>query len=238
MKLTDITSPCVLNESTHSPAETLTESSKITKLRQYIYGLKDVGAGIVIATAQNPLGGDESAKAYDGMSAAEKQAYDHKNRQLLDFGESYIRDVLNKRYFKQVGVFGGQKEKSFVIVDMSRDDAVMLGRKWKQTAVIHISVEERNGRKQLAFRMINTTDEQGYVESLVRSLTTAPANQDDYYSKIGSTKFIIPFYDTEAEWKAAFGRDSTPGAKRKAGKDRGVVMFRDKTGRFILPKAA
>lgn len=216
----------------------LTESSKFTKLRQYVHGLKRQGEGLVIATAMNPNGGEEAAKDYEQMSDAEKRDVHSKNKQLYKDGEDYIKHELKKRYIKQTGVFG-MAEKSFIIVDMSLAEAQALGRKWKQTSVIHICLEAggKKGMSKLAFRMISTagkSDEDSVVQSMVREFFKAPDDRTDYYSKVGSNKYVIPFFDDEAEWKAVYGPDAKPHTDKKTGKP----AFRKKDGSFVLPKAA
>jgi hypothetical protein len=215
----------------------LTESSKFTKLRQYIYGLKSHGDGIAIVTPMNPMGGEEAAKEYDSMTPAEQQKHREQNNDSFAEGEEYIKKTLKKRYIKQAGVFG-MKERSFIIIDMSAKETAALGRKWKQTSAIHIGIEPnvKKGMSKLAFKMINTTVSAAgpVVESLVRSLFSAPKDRDDYYSIVSGNKYVIPFYDSEAEWKAVYGPDAEPSEKDAANQP----VYRKDDGTFVLPKKA
>lgn len=211
----------------------LLESSQFTKFRQYVFGLKPMGKGMVIATPQNPAGGADSEQMYQNMTPDEQDAFRKLNGNLYKWGEWLIQNKLRKRYFKQEGIFDGQRERSFVIVDMSREEAIELGRKWRQTAVIFIERDQRG----YSFEMIQTggtnRNFRPRTDSLVRKLFGSDA--DDYVSIIGGNKYVIPFYDDRYEWEAQFGPDAEPG-RRKAGPNKGMPIYKNRvSGGFIAP---
>lgn len=216
-------------------SEILTESSQYTKLRQYLLGVKNQGKGIAILTPQNPAGGSDSAEEYDNMTQAEQDAYNSLNKDRMKWGE-WLLKRMGKQYFKQKGIFEGQKEESFVILDMSENDTVKLGQKWKQTAVIFSQRQQlEDGTSDLVFKFIETggkDDPYRAIDSLVKEFFGTDA--DDYVSVIGGNKYVIPFFDDKAEWEAEYGKDAKP-ARRKAGKNKGIALYKDKEGNLIAP---
>lgn len=119
----------------------LDESSKFTKIMHYIHGNKKIGAGIAILTSDNPMGEKSDA------------ATNNKNREEL---KQRLKD-LGKSYFIQRGTYG-QEEQSFVILDISDEDAKKLAfdKKWIQDSYIHarpnqhgiiFKLERHNGKK-------------------------------------------------------------------------------------------
>lgn len=174
----------------------LTESSDFTKFRKYIFGLKNQGQGIAILTPQNPLGGEDSANAFNAMTQQDQNAKNRMNNQLYSDGEDYINNTLHKRFFKQKGIFDGESELSYIIIDMSYDETLKLGRQWKQTAIIWIGRDDRGYVMKFVYTGANPKYPYN-VASVVRKLFGT--NAKDNMSKLGSNSYVIPFFDDEYE---------------------------------------
>lgn len=154
--------------------------SSTTRVRRMMIGdVEDVNS-VGLMTAQNPSGQDLN------IHPEGRKENNLLNRQLE-------RDVksLGLGFTRIGGVYGGAKEKSYLIPNISRDQLIELGRKYGQEAVIWGSKKiSKFNYPYMEFQWIedgNTTQ--------TRDIHADASDRDDFYSQHRSGKFAIPFFD-------------------------------------------
>lgn len=215
----------------------LMETSKLTKLKQAIYGLRG-SDGIAILTPQNPNGGEASAKAKSDMTQAEINAKNADNNARMDQAKKFLK-FKGYHYFVQKGVFEGETEESFVIFNISFDDAYKLGRHWQQTSIIYIQPNKNPNYREFVYIPTNgdnVRDPRDLVLSLVRKVHDLPAEASDCMSIIGGNKYLIPFFNDREEYYAQHGTYDS-GHIRKAGPSKGTPIYKTKAGNTLPPKS-
>ena len=150
-----------------------------------------------ILTAENPRG-----EAADKSSNAKRM--------------SVLRSALDKAgldYVKLDGKYGGE-ETSYFVLNLSKQDLIDLGKKFKQAAVIGGEKLIRNYRENqpsvyFALTYYQTEpdgseepayDPQEYYAVDNREVVVAGPEADaktDYFSAIGGKKFVIPFFSDD-----------------------------------------
>jgi hypothetical protein len=119
---------------------------------RYLVGDKDVRDGIAILTSWNPqaepLSREENVKRQKALI-----------KELEHWGFHYTI---------QKGTYVGTKEVSFIIYQISLDDALDFGREWDQESIIHISKDR--AKNALVFRLIytNKVDKTQVVDDIAK----------------------------------------------------------------------
>jgi hypothetical protein len=115
----------------------LDETTRYAHVMRYLVGNKDLKNGLVILTSQNP----------DSIEASKED-----NERFLDD----LKQTLRRHQYSFLGQKGYYEgfEVSFVVFDMSEDEAMMFCEKFKQTSIIHISRTEDTVEGDLLFQLI------------------------------------------------------------------------------------
>jgi len=177
-----------------SPQRNITENgqsflneSGFSRVRQMMLGLVPTIEMMAILTAENPNG--QQAPPEFNREANAKLA---QKLQSLNYGFIPIQ-----------GKFGGP-ENSFIIPNMTRQDAVDIGKEFDQESVIWgKKMSEDVGEPFFRFEYIETSDPSPRDSGeRVRDVSLGGAKaqeREDYYSLVKGRKFYIPFFDDEYE---------------------------------------
>jgi len=171
----------LIGEVKGSDRMSLINEGGFSRVRQMMLGLVPTIDTLGILTAQNP-GGVRSTPAEN------KEA----NKNLMG-------DLITSNYgvIPIEGSYGGP-ENSFLIPNMTKADAIELGIKYGQEAVIWgLKVSEKNSEPFFRFEYIegDTT-----VQTRDVSLGSSSAQErEDFYSAKKGRKFWIPFFDDAYE---------------------------------------
>lgn len=154
--------------------------SGFSRVRGMMMGLVPSVNSIGIMTAENP----------DAMATPAKR-----NKQL---NQSLMKKLRQMNYGPiPIGGSFGQKENSFLIPNISRDELGKLGVEFGQEAVIW--AEKQKGKEGPYMRW-------EYMEGMntvqTREVSMGGSDiqdKDDYYSEKDGRKFVIPFFDSDYE---------------------------------------
>lgn len=115
----------------------LNETTRYAHVMRYLVGEKDLKNGMAILTSQNPNSTPVS---------------DEENKKLLDD----LKWTLRRHRYSFLGQKGHYEgfEVSFIVFDMSEDEAIMFCEKYQQTSIIHISRVEGQIEGDLLFQLI------------------------------------------------------------------------------------
>lgn len=191
--------------------EPITETSKLTKLKRYVYGLRS-NEGVAIISPQNPRN---------------QKLSDDENKRRLEQAKQHLSGKYP--YTVQTGMYGGKMEKSFIIKGIGQHEAEKLGRRWEQESIIYIRPGQRLDERVFMFiecfpdAGISDAAARSMISRLVRRLHDVPDEALDNMSVIGGRKFVIPFFDPAAEWEGQFGSERP--MRRKAGKRQGELLY-------------
>lgn len=164
--------------------QALSEARTLPQILHTLAGGKENVQTVGILTAENPKGKQASVDFNDEA-----------NKQL-----SQDLRKMNLGYRRIRGSFGS-KENSFLVPNITRDEAVLLGKKYDQVSVIW-------GNKQddkMIFQYITSDDGQTQERRDVVLAGPEIQSREDFYSqepkgpedKAG--KFLIPFFDDKYE---------------------------------------
>ena len=146
------------------------------RVRMMMTGLVPSVQTIGIMTAENPGAQPQDPKQNKQLNKTLMQKFRDMNYGPIPIGGSF-----------------GQKENSFLIPNITREDLTTLGRQFGQEAVIWAS-REGEGMRWEYIEGDNT------VETRDVSLGGSDVqSKEDYYSEKKGRKFIIPFFDPEYE---------------------------------------
>jgi hypothetical protein len=172
------------------------KESGFSRVRQIMLGQVPSVDTVAILTAENP--GGEKAPSFV-------------NKKLTKQFKDSLRDSEHG-YTDIAGKFG-EKENSFMIMNISRDDTIQLGEEFEQYAVIWGNkLRDDDGEPFFRFEYIegSTTAQTRDVSLSGKSVE----DREDYYSEKRGRKFIIPFFDDKYELaKIKSGRLSFTGAE-------------------------
>lgn len=158
----------------------LLSEAGFARSRTAMLGLIPNISTIAFLTAENPQGERAST------------AFNRKQNEKL---EDALR-AMNLGFRKVKGKFGSE-ESSYMIMNITRDEAVDLGQMFDQEAVIWGEKVETPNKTGFSFQYIegdNTIQTRG-ISLSSRDIQS----REDYYSQIKGRKFIIPFFDDDYE---------------------------------------
>jgi hypothetical protein len=165
-------------------SQQIVEMSGFSRIRQIMLGHVPSVDSIALLTAENPDAIPATASENKAFMKSLKDKLQAMNSGYTDIGGSF-----------------GSPEKSVFIMNISRDDAVMLGREYSQEAVIW-GEKRRTNEEEPYFRFEYIEVENPLSPADVRNVSLGGTDVqylDDYYSEKGDRKFVIPFFDTRYE---------------------------------------
>jgi hypothetical protein len=181
MKLTPEELKALIKEVKAENSKNLIKESGFSRVRQIMLGQIPSIETLGILTAENPMGKPHS-----------KAENELRNKELMT-------DIRSMNYgpIPLQGRFGGP-ESSLLIPNMSRDEAIKLGNKHQQEAVIWGQrISDQFSDPFLKFEYIEG-DETIQTRSVSLGGDDAQA-REDYFSAKKGRKFYIPFFDDEFE---------------------------------------
>jgi hypothetical protein len=133
---------------------------------------------IGIISAENPMGIESSINHNKEATESLKS--------ILTTGRWGYRPVVGKY---------GSVENSFIVNNISLDDLLNLGKRFKQESVIFASRIKNREYIGMKFQLIRTDDEIGKIEG-TQNIFISRKDSEDFYTQYRGRKFIIPFYGT------------------------------------------
>ena len=178
----------------------LIKESGFSRVRQIMLGQVPSVDTIAILTAENPDAQPLTPAENNALMRDLKASLEAMRIGYTDIGGSF-----------------GSPEKSVFIMNISRDDTTILGKKFGQEAVIWAQkMRKEEGEPFFRFEYI-----EGYETVQTRDVSmggTAVQSLDDYYSEKEGRKFVIPFFDDAHEHsspsdggrRVSFGAEEIP----------------------------
>ena len=171
------------------------EESKYSKAATAMRGLRPSIKTIAILTAENP-----HAETMSKEFNIEANAQLLSDLRALKLGYrptkgSYI-SVEDKKKSKVPIV----EENSFIVNNISMDSAIKLGTKYDQESIIYAETGnvDKDGSIGMTFRLIGTDKtkpkDYGIDIATPQNVFINRNNAEDFYSRIGNRKFMIPFF--------------------------------------------
>ena len=164
--------------------EVLNESG-YSRVANIMRGLVPSVKTFSILTAENPNGIEQ-----------DKDINKVKNKEL----EQRLRS-MNLGFIKVKGQYGSE-ENSFFIPNITKDEALSLGKMFSQESIIYGEKTTEGEYDTMTIQMIYTDERFGDISG-ERKVFINMNNADDYYSKVKGRKFQIPFFDEDfdsANW--------------------------------------
>lgn len=165
----------ILNES----VSTINEKATYFKVANIMRGLVPNVKTFAFLTAENPFG---------------KQADSETNKKANADLEKKLRS-MNLGFTKVKGQYG-VKENSFFVPNITKEEALMLGKSFSQESIIYGEEKDKENYDGMNFKMIYTDDRFGEVVG-ERDIFINMNNSEDYYTAVKGRKFQIPFFDDE-----------------------------------------
>lgn len=167
-----------------------------SKVAQTLRGIVPSIKTIAIITAENPKGNE--------LGSEENKM---RNKQLKKdisspgVGNGGFRQYLRSGMygFRQIKGQYGNLENPFLINNISKDEALRLGKKYDQDTIIFGEVREQtdNNGVEMFFQLIKAYGDHE-VEGTQRVFVTfgreGESKPQDFYSEVKGRKFVIPFY--------------------------------------------
>jgi len=160
------------------------ETTKFSNAMRYLYGIKNFGEGLAILTSMNPMA---------------KDVGDNENNKLYKSLMELLK-TKGKKYIKQQGIYGGNNEKSVIIIDISLRETQEISKNelWKQESFIWMKRNRDDGMK---IGLIGN----GRIEKMESVETGKVVDKlSDYYSTVGNRKYRISMNESMASTKAAY----------------------------------
>jgi hypothetical protein len=169
------------------------EEAKYSKTATAMIGLRPFIKTIAILTAENPqaipmskeFNSEANAKLVDDLRA-------------LKLGFKKIKGSYSEREEDDKSPI--VEENSFIVNNISMESAIKLGTKYKQDSIIYAETGNvaKDGSIAMTFRLIGTdkTKRKNYRKNIVppQNVFINRDNEEEFYSRIGNRKFMIPFF--------------------------------------------
>lgn len=171
------------------------EESKYSKTATAMRGLRPSIKTIAILTAENPKAIPMS-KEFN--SEANSQLRD--DLRGLKFGYRPTKGSYTSLEDKKKSKVPTVEENSYIVNNISMESAIKLGTKYEQESIIYAETGNvaEDGSIAMTFRLIGTDKDKpdDYRTDIVPSkkVFINRNNQEDFYSRIGDRKFMIPFF--------------------------------------------
>ena len=132
------------------------------------------------------------------MTAENPNAEQLRSKQNKILNKSLMTDLRSMNYGPiPIGGSFGQKENSFLIPNITRQDLAELGKKFSQEAVIWASKQSGSEGEFMRWEYMEGDNT---VQTREVSMGSSDIQgKEDYYSEKKGRKFIIPFFDPEYE---------------------------------------
>jgi hypothetical protein len=169
------------------------EESKYSKVATAMRGLRPSIKTIAILTAENP-----QAKPMSKEFNSEANAKLVDDLRALKLGFKKIKGSYSEREEDDKSPI--VEENSFIVNNISMESAIKLGTKYKQESIIYAETGNvaKDGSIAMTFRLIGTdkTNPDDYRKNIAtpQNVFINRDNEEEFYSRIGNRKFMIPFY--------------------------------------------
>jgi hypothetical protein len=158
---------------------TINERTSYSRVASIMRGLVPNVKTFAFLTAENPFG---------------EQADSETNKKANADLEKKLRS-MNLGFTKVKGQYG-VKENSFFVPNITKEEALMLGKSFSQESIIYGEEKDKENYDGMNFKMIYTDDRFGEVVG-ERDIFINMDNSEDYYTAVKGRKFQIPFFDDE-----------------------------------------
>jgi hypothetical protein len=169
------------------------EEAKYSKTATAMIGLRPFIKTIAILTAENPqaipmskeFNSEANAKLVDDLRA-------------LKLGFKKIKGSYSEREEDDKSPI--VEENSFIVNNISMESAIKLGTKYKQESIIYAETGNvaKDGSIAMTFRLIGTDKDkpEDYRKNIAtpQNVFINRDNEEEFYSRIGNRKFMIPFF--------------------------------------------
>ncbi len=180
--------------------------TRFSRVKSMLMGHVPTVNTVGILTAENPRGDDYTTQQND-------------RQQNNAFNQRLFQDLKTANFgpIRVQGKYGGNKERSFLVPNIQRHEAIALAEKYHQESVIWGSKrQDAGGQPYMEFEWI-----EGGTTTQTRRISISNAdiqNRNDYYTQVGNVKFAIPFFDDDYddEGKVVKLPERDPEAYRKA----------------------
>jgi hypothetical protein len=170
------------------------EEAKYSKTATAMIGLRPFIKTIAILTAENP---NNEPMSKEINSEANSQLRD--DLRGLKLGYRPTKGSYTSLEDKKKSEVPTVEENSFIVNNISMESAIKLGTKYEQESIIYAETGNvaEDGSIAMTFRLIGTDKTKPkYGEDLEPSkkVFINRNNEEDFYSRIGDRKFMIPFF--------------------------------------------
>lgn len=187
VKLTENDLKNVITECVNSVYSSLTETTRRQKAVQSLNGTNKKIRTIAILTSENPGYADDTTN----FGGSDNFGSDNADR--VNDLENALR-VGHYAWFPVNGHYGGDREHSYMVYNISLEDTLYLGRKYGQEAVIFIEDGKCQYWEQDGSGKFEKTHERPMNTRIDMS------DADDFYTQVSKAfKFQIPFFDGSDE---------------------------------------
>ena len=154
------------------------DESGASRVFQTLRGMVPSVKTLVILTAENPHNNQ--------LSPQENNKRNHQLQLDLSNGQYSFRKIKGKY---------NNKENSFLINNMSKEDAIYFGEEFGQESVIYGEYYEEKDRHGMKFQLLST--EKGSSGEVIseRKIFITREGATNMYSSIEGRKFQVPFFD-------------------------------------------
>lgn len=171
------------------------EESKYSKAATAMRGLRPSIKTIAILTAENPR---NVIMSKEFNSKANSQLRDDLSG--LKLGYRPTKGSYTSLEDKKKSKVPTVEENSFIVNNISMESAIKLGTKYEQESIIYAETGNvaEDGSIAMTFRLIGT--DKNKPEDYRKNIATPQNvfinrnNEEEFYSRIGNRKFMIPFY--------------------------------------------
>lgn len=150
---------------------------------------------IAIISAENPCGSDLSRSENNQLT----------NKLITRLSSDYYDFIEGERIgYRPIKGMYNNPENSFIINNITKDDAMKIGDDFKQESIIFGERYEEDDQYGMKFQMIvshicpeKTKDPIGTIWGESKVFINLRKNTSDFYSEIKGRKFLIPFFDVD-----------------------------------------
>lgn len=169
--------------------------SGFSSVGRQLRGLNPKVQTIAILTGENPCSTPLTPRENNEL-----------NRKLTDHLRNQYYDFINGKRIGYRPVKGkyGSPENSFIVNNITKDDAMKIGSDFEQESIVYGERYEEGDEYGMKFQLIvshpcpTTEDPVGTVWGEKKVFINIRKNADDYYTEVKGRKFSIPFFPVDA----------------------------------------
>jgi len=153
-------------------------------------------------------GATPNVKSYALMTAENPYGEEHGHIENKEFNDKLEKTLRTNGlgYIKVKGKFFGNIEHSYLIPNISQEDATALGKKFGQFSIIQGDKDPKTGK------MIHKYIEGGEVTQTRKTFNQLARDAEDMFSTVQGRKFKVPFFDPAEKDKEFKGGKITKGS--------------------------